>query len=116
MDDAVVGLYPPGYLFSLFLQVAAWAVVLLASLVAVRRRWAWPGLAAGLVGTAGGVVELVDHLQARAADGWFGSPPGIIAEHDLYTEVYWAHVLAIVLVAVAVAVAAVTSRRRGLPA
>ncbi len=111
------------------LQTLAWAAVVVAGLLVVRRRWAWPGIAGGLLGLGVGVTYLVDTLQQSSADRQLGAHvfdttsrgaightmPGFIAGRDLETTLPWLQGVAVALVAVALLTGAVLSRRRGQP-
>ena len=107
-------------------QVVAGTVVTLACLVAVRRPWAWPGLAGGLLGAAASVTYLVDHLQTRGQSRQLGAHvfdttttpdfPGFVLDRGLGTELDAAQAAALLLVAAAFATGAVLARRRARPA
>lgn len=109
----------------LVVQVAAWTVVVLACLLVVRRPWAWPGLAGGLLGTVASIVLLVDHLQVRSEERTLGAHvfdtsttpdfPGFVIDRDLQAPLDWAQAVALALLAAAVLAAAVATRRRAQP-
>jgi hypothetical protein len=111
------------------LQTLGWLAVVVAGLLAVRRRWVWPGLAGGLLGLGVAVTYLVDTLQQSSADRQLGAHvfdsasdgalgytlPGFIAGRDLETTLSWLQSGAVALVAVALLTGAVLSRRRDRP-
>ncbi len=123
-SDLYLGFDGPG-LGVLVAQAVAWLGVLLACLVAVRRTWAWPGLAGGVVGLVASVTLVVDHFQVRSHAtgdrrlgahvydaGSFHDLPGFVIDRGLQAPLDWAQAVAVALVAVALATSAVLSRRR----
>lgn len=121
MDVSAQYLLPSGYLESLIVLALAWLVVVIACLVAVRRPWAWPGLAGGVLGLAVAGLGVADALKLRSdvsepsaqivEDEDDLDYPGILADLDLDTELLWAQSIALVLVAVAFVTGAVLARR-----
>lgn len=113
-----------GSLGPAILAVAAWLTVVVGALLAVRRAWAWPALAGGVVGTAVSATVLADLLRIRSDidgpsaqvfDGDYDYPGFLIDHPGLADAVAWGQVVAVALLAVAVVTGAVLSRRRARP-
>ena len=126
MDGGTIGFSSSGTpLVPLILEVVAWLVIVLVSVPALRRAWAWAALPGGLLGLAVAATYLADELTLRSdlrKDGGLGAHvfdedtdyPGILLDHDLYSELAWGQAIAVALVAAA-ALVAVVSRRRARP-
>ncbi|MFB9312364.1 hypothetical protein [Nocardioides plantarum] len=124
MDDGTIGFSYDDQLTTLLVQAVVWLVVVVACAVAVRRPWAWFGLAGGVVGLAVAVTLTVDALQVRSAlkqedglgahvfDTEHVDYPGFLLDHDIDGLLNLGQTGSLALLAAAFVVGAVTSRRR----
>jgi hypothetical protein len=124
VDEVSIGYSYDDQLTTLIVRAVVWLVVVVACAVAVRRPWAWFGLAGGVLGLAAAVTLAADALQTRSdlkQDGGLGAHvfdsnhvdyPGFLMDHDLDGLLNLAQTGSLALVAAAFVVGAVMSRRR----